>query len=118
MRATENIYQESVDSSTRPNLETQYRAAVQIENTEDAEQRSDSDGTSAEVSKIESRAMLGNYLQAAVETRAVDGAEAELNAANGLVPSTQDFRQNDEEFTRYYPQRSPHVLHKELSLIY
>lgn len=65
-------------------LETQYRAAVSLENSEDAEARASSDGTSAEVGKLESRAMLGEYLQAAVETRAVSGAEAELNAANGL----------------------------------
>lgn len=65
-------------------LETQYRASIHLENTEEAEQRSASDGESAERGKLETRALLGEYLSAAVESRAVEGAEKELNEATGL----------------------------------
>ena len=65
-------------------LETQYRASIQIENSEEAEQRSLNDGEGKERSSLESRARCGEYISAAIETRAVDGVEKELNEACGL----------------------------------
>ena len=65
-------------------VETQYRAAVQAEDTEAREHRAEGDGESAELRSLTGRVRCGEYLQAAVEQRAVSGAEAELCAAVGL----------------------------------
>ena len=65
--------------------ETQYRAAVQAEEAESREHRAAGDGESAEFRSLTGRVRCGEYLQAAVEQRAVSGAEAELNAAVGLA---------------------------------
>ena len=76
-----------VDSLTTElaTVETQYRAAVQAEDTEAREHRAEGDGESAEHRSLIGRVRCGEYLQAAVEQRAVAGAEAELNAAVGLA---------------------------------
>lgn len=66
-------------------VETQYRAAAQAEDTEAREHRAEGDGESAELRSLTGRVRCGEYLQAAVEQRAVSGAEAELNAAVGLA---------------------------------
>ena len=65
--------------------ETQYRAAVQAEEAESREHRAAGDGESAELRSLTGRVRCGEYLQAAVEQRAVSGAEAEMNAAVGLA---------------------------------
>ncbi len=65
-------------------VETQYRAAVQAEDTEAREQRAEGDGENAERRALMRDVRLGRYLQAAVESRAVDGRESELNASIGL----------------------------------
>ena len=65
--------------------ETQYRAAVQAEEAESREHRAAGDGEGAELRSLTGRVRCGEYLQAAVEQRAVSGAEAELNAAVGLA---------------------------------
>ena len=64
--------------------ETQYRAAVLSEETEAAGSRAATDGEGAERARLIREVRCGNYLQAAIETRALDGREAELNAAVGL----------------------------------
>ena len=63
---------------------TQYRAAVQAEDGEAREHRAASDGEGAECGRLTREVRCANYLQAALETRALDGREAELNAAVGL----------------------------------
>lgn len=65
-------------------VETQYRAAVRAEETEARDHRAAGDGEGAERRALERDVQLGRYLQAAVESRAVDGRESELNAALGL----------------------------------
>ena len=66
-------------------VETQYRAAAQAEDAEAREHRAEGDGESAEHRSLIGRVRCGEYLQAAVEQRAVSGAEAELCAAVGLA---------------------------------
>ena len=68
-------------------VETQYRAALAGE--EEAERRAaaefqNGDGEAAEVRALRGKVHLGAYMSAAIEGRAADGAEAELNAALGL----------------------------------
>ena len=65
-------------------VETQYRAAAQAEDAEARDQRAAGDGEGAERSRLMAEVRCGEYLSAAVEQRAVSGAEAELNAAQGL----------------------------------
>ena len=65
-------------------VETQYRAAVQAEDSEAREHRAEGDGEHAELRALVGNARLGRYIQAAAESRAVDGREGELNAACGL----------------------------------
>lgn len=64
-------------------VKTQFRAAATAEATE-AETRSDASGEGAEHRALVRDVRLGRYLAAAVESRAVDGRESELNAASGL----------------------------------
>ena len=66
--------------------EVQFRAAVQSEDAEAAEQRSSTDGEGAEIGRLQREVRCGAYLTAAVESRAIAGAEAELNAARNLGP--------------------------------
>lgn len=65
------------------NVETQYRAALTLE-AEEAESRSEASGEANERRALAADVRLGRYLAAAVEARAVDGRENELNAASGL----------------------------------
>ena len=67
-------------------VEAQYRAAVQAEDGEAREQRAAGDGEGAERARLQAEIRCGEYLAAAVEQRAVAGAEAEMNAAVGLAP--------------------------------
>ena len=63
-------------------LEIEYRACLQTEETEDREAASDEpDAEKREFQRIEERSDFGNYVQAALENRAVEGAERELNDA-------------------------------------
>ena len=64
--------------------QAQYRAAVQAEDAESREHRRASDGEGTEQRALIGNIRLGRYLQAAVESRAVDGRESELNASFGL----------------------------------
>ena len=65
-----------------PNAEAALRAAEISEGKEEEEVREDEvDAEARELARLEDRADLGRYLEAAVQDRAVDGAEAELNAA-------------------------------------
>lgn len=64
-------------------VETQYRAALASESAE-SETRSEQSGEAAEHRALVRDVRLGRYLAAAVESRAVDGREGELNAACGL----------------------------------
>lgn len=71
-------------------VEVQYRAALAGE-AEDERRAADDDagdGETAEVRALRGRVRLANYLTAAVEVRAADGAEGELNQALG-IPATR-----------------------------
>ena len=75
-----------------PDLERQIRAATTAVETEESEQRDAAatgnkeglDTEDRERLELRSRARLGRYVLAAMENRAVDGAEGELNAAVGI----------------------------------
>ena len=69
------------------NLETQHRAALVVEADEQRAAADDfaaganGDGETAEVRALRGRVRVGEYVGAAIEQRAVDGAEGEYNAA-------------------------------------
>jgi len=64
-------------------LEVRYRAAILTEEQEDAEARAegDIDPETRELMALETRATISAYVAAAMETRAVNGAELEYNQA-------------------------------------
>ena len=70
--------------------ETQHRAAIVAEGEEQRAAEHDfnaggnGDGEAAEVRALRGRVRVGQYVGAAIEERAADGAEAELNAALGM----------------------------------
>ena len=76
-----------------PDLERQLRAAQVAVDDEDAEQRAagnaarkpEGDAEERERAELRAKVRLGRYVAAAVEQRAADGAEAELNAALGFA---------------------------------
>ena len=82
---------DTIETGT-PDLERQIRAATLAVETEETEQRDaaatgDKEGLDAEDRErleLRSKARLGRYVQAAMENRAADGAEGELNAAVGI----------------------------------
>ena len=64
--------------------ETKYRAALTVEGEEEARAQGLFDGETSEgreYRELRSKVGLNRYIEAATEKRAVDGAEAELNAA-------------------------------------
>ena len=75
-----------------PDLERQIRAATTAAEAEETEQRDAAatgnqeglDAEDRERLELRSKARMGRYVQAAIEMRAVDGAEGELNAAVGI----------------------------------
>ena len=83
---------DTIESGT-PDLERQLRAAQTAVDDEDAEQRAagegarkpEGDAEDRERAELRAKVRLGRYVQAAVEQRAADGAEAELNAALGFA---------------------------------
>ena len=74
-------------------LEAQLRAAQTVVDAEEAEQRTASivgadpatDAEDRERRELRGRVRFGNYVAAAMEQRSADGAEAEYNAALGMV---------------------------------
>ena len=66
-------------------LETQYRAAVTTEAAE-AEARAEASGEGAERRELRDRVGFGDYLTAAVELRAADGAAREFADSLGVRP--------------------------------
>ena len=67
-------------------LESEYRAAIVAEDAENAKtiSRASGDGQGAEHRQLMQHASLGNYFNAAINMRAVDGRELELSAASGM----------------------------------
>ena len=82
---------DTIETGT-PDLERQIRAATLAVETEETEQRDAAatgnkeglDAEDRERLELRSKARLGRYVQAAMENRAADGAEGELNAAVGI----------------------------------
>ena len=82
---------DTIETGT-PDLERQLRAATKAVETEEAEQRAAGaagdtpagDAEDRERAELRGKARMGRYVQAAIEMRSVDGAEAELNAAVGI----------------------------------
>ena len=82
---------DAIETGT-PDLERQLRAATKAVETEEAEQRAAGaagdtpagDAEDRERAELRGKARMGRYVQAAIEMRSVDGAEAELNAAVGI----------------------------------
>ena len=82
---------DTIETGT-PDLERQLRAATSAVETEETEQRDAAatdnkeglDTEDRERVELRSKARLGRYVLAAMENRAVDGAEGELNAAVGI----------------------------------
>ena len=76
-----------------PDLERQIRAAQVAVDDEEGEQRAagaaarepEGDAEDRERAELRSRVRLGNYVAAAVEQRAADGAELEYNQAVGIA---------------------------------
>ena len=68
-----------------PDLERQLRAArVAVEAEEAAVETREDDGEDAEIRALRDRSRVSSYMQAAVEQRAVGGAEGEFNAARKM----------------------------------
>ena len=65
-------------------LEASWRDAVQAESRE-SDVGGDGTGEGAEIRQLRGRVRVGNYLAAALEQRAADGAEAEFNAARHIA---------------------------------
>ena len=88
-----------LDAATKrhTDAEIEFRAAVVAESTADAEAKAEAeagangDGEQAELRALVADARCGNYLAAAVEHRALDGREAELNAHLGLAGNVVPF---------------------------
>ena len=82
---------DTIETGT-PDLERQLRAATTAVETEETEQRDaaatgNKDGLDTEDRErveLRSKVRMGRYVLAAMENRAVDGAEGELNAAVGI----------------------------------
>ena len=82
---------DAIETGT-PDLERQLRAATSAVETEEAEQRAAAkagaapEGDTEDLERLElrSKARMGRYVLAAMENRAADGAEAELNDAVGI----------------------------------
>ena len=82
---------DTIETGT-PDLERQIRAATVAVEAEESEQRDAAatgnkeglDTEDRERLELRSKVRMGRYVQAAMENRAVDGAESELNAAVGI----------------------------------
>ena len=82
---------DTIETGT-PDLERQIRAATSAVETEETEQRDAAatghkeglDTEDRERLELRSKVRMGRYVLAAMENRAVDGAEGELNAAVGI----------------------------------
>ena len=61
--------------------ETEYRAAVVVEDVDQGPARNHQDGEAAELRRLKDSAQFGMYIAASAARRGVTGAEAELNAA-------------------------------------
>ena len=64
--------------------ETEYRAAVVVEDVDQGPARNGQDGEAAELRRLKDSAKFGMYIAASAARRGVTGAEAELNAALGI----------------------------------
>ena len=64
--------------------ETEYRAAVVVEDVDQGPARNGQDGEAAELRRLKDSAQFGMYIAASAARRGVTGAEAELNAALGI----------------------------------
>ena len=64
--------------------ETEYRAAVVVEDVDQGPARNGQDGEAAELRRLRDSAKFGMYIAASAARRGVTGAEAELNAALGI----------------------------------
>ena len=64
--------------------ETEYRAAVVVEDVDEGPARNGQDGEAAEMRRLKDSAKFGMYIAASAARRGVTGAEAELNAALGI----------------------------------
>ena len=82
---------DTIETGT-PDLERQIRAATVAVEAEESEQRDAAatgnkeglDTEDRERLELRSKVRMGRYVQAAMDNRAVDGAESELNAAVGI----------------------------------
>ena len=72
-------------------LEVEFRAALTAEDAalNDAKDLFGGDGEAAEIRQLRGRATLHNYVLSALERRAPDGIESELNAALGITQSNR-----------------------------
>ena len=117
---TDEIRQESDRLTTEfRDKETQYRAALTAEGDE-AERRAAGTDTAEDRERRELRAQsrLARYISAAIETRGVDGAEAEYAAAcecPGLVPLELFGGTAEQRAAEWRARQTGHVEHRAVT---